>query len=132
MLWKRFLRYRPFVIRINRSTVNSSHKGPVMFSFNSLIDVRMNKLLNTIARRHGWVRNDSETHSTGVTGLHSRLRRSCNPVTQSRVSKRTRLCYWIARPAKPGVQSSNTSRVRFTVISHTAMRSRFYRTYILY
>ena len=30
------------------------------------------------------VRNDSETHSTGVTGLHSRLRRSCNPVTQSR------------------------------------------------
>ena len=25
----------------------------------------------------------SETHSTGVTGLHSRLRRSCNPVTQS-------------------------------------------------
>ena len=33
--------------------------------------------------------------------------------------KRTRLCYWIARPAKPGVQSSNTSRVRFPVISHT-------------
>ena len=28
--------------------------------------------------------------------------------------KRTRLCYWIARPAKPGVQSSNTSRLRFT------------------
>ena len=43
--------------------------------------------------------------------------------------KRTRLCYWIARPAKPGVQSSNTSRVRFTVISHTPMRSRFYHTY---
>ena len=39
--------------------------------------------------------------------------------------KRTRLCYWIARPAKPGVQSSNTSRVRFTVISHTHVRSRF-------
>ena len=36
------------------------------------------------ARTHGCVRNDSETHSTGVTGLHSRLRRSCNPVTQSR------------------------------------------------
>ena len=33
--------------------------------------------------------------------------------------KRMRLCHWIARPAKPGVQSSNTSRVRFTVISHT-------------
>ena len=43
--------------------------------------------------------------------------------------KRTRLCYWIARPAKPGVQSSNTSRVRFTVISHTPMRSRFYHTH---
>ena len=40
--------------------------------------------------------------------------------------KRTRLCYWIARPAKPGVQSSNTSRVRFTVISHTPKRCRFY------
>ena len=36
------------------------------------------------AKTHGCVRNDSETHSTGVTGLHSRLRRSCNPVTQSR------------------------------------------------
>ena len=35
-------------------------------------------------REHGCVRNDSETHSTGVTGLHSRLRWSCNPVTQSR------------------------------------------------
>ena len=28
--------------------------------------------------------DDSEMHSTGVTGLHSRLRHSCNPVTQSR------------------------------------------------
>ena len=46
--------------------------------------------------------------------------------------KHTRLCYWIARPAKPGVQSSNTSRVRFTVISHTPMRSRFYHTHIMY
>ena len=35
--------------------------------------------------------------------------------------KRMRLCYWIARPAKPGVHSSNTSRVRSTVISHTPM-----------
>ena len=43
--------------------------------------------------------------------------------------KRTRLCYWIARPAKPWVQSSNTSRVRFTVILHTPMRSRFYHTH---
>ena len=37
------------------------------------------------ARMHGCVRNDSETHSTGVTGLHSQLRRLCNPVTQSSV-----------------------------------------------
>ena len=33
--------------------------------------------------------------------------------------KRARLRYWIARPAEPGVQSSNTSAVRFTFISHT-------------
>ena len=46
--------------------------------------------------------------------------------------KRTRLCYWIERPAKPGVQSSNSSRVRFTVISHTPTRSRFYHTHIMY
>ena len=46
--------------------------------------------------------------------------------------KPARLCYWIARPAKPGVQSSNTSRVRFTVISHTPMRSRFYHTHMMY
>ena len=45
--------------------------------------------------------------------------------------KRTRLCYWIARPAKPGVQSSNTSRVRFTVISHTPGRCRFYHLHIV-
>ena len=45
--------------------------------------------------------------------------------------KRTRLCYWIARPAKPGVQSSNTSWVHFTVISHTPVRSRFYHIHIL-
>ena len=30
------------------------------------------------------------------------------------------------------VQSSNTSRVRFTVISHTPMRSRFYHTHIMF
>ena len=46
--------------------------------------------------------------------------------------KRARLCYWIARPAKPGGQSSNTSRVHVTVISHTPMRSRFYHTHIMY
>ena len=46
-------------------------------------------------------------------------------------AKRTRLCYWIARPAKPGLQSSNTSRVRFIVISHTLGRSRFYDIHIL-
>ena len=43
--------------------------------------------------------------------------------------KRTRLYYWIARPAK---QSSNTSQVRFAVISHTPMRCRFYQTHIMY
>ena len=37
-----------------------------------------------------------------------------------------------ARPTKPGVQSSNTSRVRFTVISRTAVHSRFYHTHIVY
>ena len=46
--------------------------------------------------------------------------------------KRTRLCYWIARPVKSGVQYSNTSRVRFTVISHTPLRSRFYHIYVVY
>ena len=35
-------------------------------------------------------------------------------------------------PAKPGEQSSHTSRVRFTVISHTPVRSRFYDIHILY
>ena len=45
--------------------------------------------------------------------------------------KRTRLCYWIARPAKPGVQSSNISRVCFTVISHAPVRSGFYHIHIL-
>ena len=46
--------------------------------------------------------------------------------------KRTRLWYWIARPAKPGVQSTNTSRVCFTVISHTPVPSRFYHIHIMY
>ena len=46
--------------------------------------------------------------------------------------KRKRLCYWIARPAKPRVQSSTTNRVRLTVISHTPMRSRFYHTHVMY
>ena len=46
--------------------------------------------------------------------------------------KRTRLCYWIAWPAKPGVQSSITSRVRFTVISPTPVRSRFYHIHNVY
>ena len=46
--------------------------------------------------------------------------------------KRTRLCYWIARPTKPKVQSSYTRRVRFTVISYTPVRSRFYHIHILY
>ena len=45
--------------------------------------------------------------------------------------KCTRLCYWIARPAKPGVQSSNISRVCFTVISHTPVHSGFYHIHIV-
>ena len=45
--------------------------------------------------------------------------------------KQTRLCYWIARPAKPGVQSSNTSRVCFTIISQTPGCSRFYHIHIV-
>ena len=40
-------------------------------------------------------------------------------------------CYWIPRPTKPGVQSSKTGRVRFTVISHTPGRSRFYHIHIV-
>ena len=36
------------------------------------------------ARTHGCVRNDSETHPTGATGLHDRRGRECNPVTQTR------------------------------------------------
>ena len=46
--------------------------------------------------------------------------------------KCTSLCYWIAWLAKPGVQSRNTNRVRFTVISHTPMCSCFYHTHIMY
>ena len=46
--------------------------------------------------------------------------------------KRTRLCYWIARPVKSGVQSSNTSQVRFTIILHTLVRSHFYHIHIVY
>ena len=34
--------------------------------------------------------------------------------------------------SQPGVQYSNTNRVRFTVISHTPMHSRFYHTHIMY
>ena len=45
--------------------------------------------------------------------------------------KCTRVCYWIARPSNPGKQSNNTSRVRFTVISHTSGRSRFHRIHIV-
>ena len=44
--------------------------------------------------------------------------------------KRTRLWYWIACSAKPRVQSSNISRVCFTVMSHTPLYSRFYHTFI--
>ena len=36
--------------------------------------------------------------------------------------KRTRLCYWIAQPAKPGMQSSNNSRVPLTFILRPPIR----------
>ena len=39
-------------------------------------------------------------------------------------------CYWIALPASPVVQSSN-SLVRFTVISHTPVRSRYMDEYYI-
>ena len=53
------------------------------------------------------------------------LQRECPGVCEMTV-KRTRLCYWIARPVKPGVLSSNTNRARLTVILHTPGRYRFY------
>ena len=43
--------------------------------------------------------------------------------------KRTRLCYWIARPAKPGVQSSNTSWVFHCHFAHTRAFSLLSHTY---
>ena len=44
------------------------------------------------AGTHGCVRNDSETHSTGVTGLHSRLVQSSNTVSCVSLSFRTHPC----------------------------------------
>ena len=55
-----------------------------------------------VVTRRGCVRNDSEAHET-VTGLHYRRIAECN----------------LATPC----------RLRFTVISHTHVRSRFYRIY---
>ena len=43
-----------------------------------------------------------------------------------------RVCYWVAWPAKPEVQSSNTSRVHFTVFLHTPLRSRFNHIHIMF
>ena len=54
-----------------------------------------------IARAHGCVRNDSETHETVLLDCTTG-------------------------------EASNTSRVRFTVISHTPVRSRFYHIHVLY
>ena len=48
------------------------------------------------------------------------------------IVKRTRLCYWIAHLAKPGVQTSDTIWVCFTVILHTPRHSSFYHTYMVY
>ena len=71
-------------------------------------------------------------HVTYIVGIwharHVTLYRERTGVCEITVN-RTRLCYWIAQPAKPGVQSSNTSRVRFTVILHTLVHSRFYHMY---
>ena len=46
-LWKRFLYHRPFVRGINRSPVDSPHKGLVIWSFDVFCDVCLNKILNT-------------------------------------------------------------------------------------
>ena len=56
----------------------------------------------SIEKTHGCVRKGSETHET------------------------------VLLDCTTGVQSNNTSRMRFTVISHTPMRSRFYHTLIMY
>ena len=79
-----------------------------------------------IARTHGGVRNDSETHETVLLDCTTGEAGVCEMTV-----KRTRLCYWIALPAKPGVQSSNIRRVCFTVISHTPVRSGFYHIHIV-
>ena len=81
---------------------------------------------NFIARTHGCVLVCS-------TPLLARRHGTWNSLGVCEMTvKRTRLCYWIARPAKPGVQSSNTSRVRFTVISHTHVFSLLSHTHIMY
>ena len=72
-----------------------------------------------------------ENASTPPPTLTFNLKRERTGVCKMTV-KRTKLCYWITRPAKPGVQSSNTSRVRFTVITHTSVHFRFYHIHILY
>ena len=58
----------------------------------------------SIARTHGCMWNDSETHKTVLLDCTT---------------------------DKTGVQSSNASWVRFTVISHTLMHSRFFFTHIV-
>ena len=44
--WQGFPRYLPFVRGIHRSPVDSPHKGPVMWPFDILFDVSLNKPLN--------------------------------------------------------------------------------------
>ena len=77
--------------------------------------VRNTNFPHTLHPSHGQVRGNSESA------------RVC-----AKWQWNARDCYWIARLAKPVVQSINNSRVRFTVISHTPVRSRFYHTHVLY
>ena len=66
-------------------------------------------------RTYGYVRNDRETHWTGVTGLHSRLRRSCNTVTQSRAIP----CHFAHNHA-------------FSLYSHTYLYDNLFAMYLQY
>ena len=63
----------------NRITLDRSRYWIIRSLFYASWDVIA--LSYCIARMHGWMRNDGETHNTGVTGLHDRRSRECNPVT---------------------------------------------------
>ena len=75
-----------FIIAIKQTAnlKNVSHKVYHINQTKAISIPFMHNLCVIKARMHGCVQNYSKTHSTGVTGLHSRVRRSCNQVTQSR------------------------------------------------